>query len=80
MHELSLVQELIDRVAERFPEERVLRVVVEVGAGAAVMPDALAFAFEVCRAGTVMDGAVLDVRTAPDGDGLLLRAVEVACV
>lgn len=78
MHEVSLVEELVAVLAERCAGERVLRVVVEVGEAAAVLPDALAFAFEACQAGTPLAGAVLEVRGRCAGDGLWLRAVEVA--
>jgi hydrogenase nickel incorporation protein HypA/HybF len=65
MHELSLACSILDACAERAGEERVLRVTVEVGQLAAVMPDALRFCFDVCARGTVLEGAELEILEIP---------------
>jgi hydrogenase nickel incorporation protein HypA/HybF len=65
VHELGLVQELVAVVSERFKDDEVTKVVVEVGALAAVLPDALTFAFEACREGAGLARATLEVRRVP---------------
>lgn len=65
MHEVGLAQEIVAIVERHAAGARVTRVVVEVGRLAAVVPDALRFAFELCREGTVADQAVLDIVEVP---------------
>ncbi|MBV8096046.1 MAG: hydrogenase maturation nickel metallochaperone HypA [Acetobacteraceae bacterium] len=65
MHELSLACSIVDACAERAGEARVLRVTVEVGQLAAVLPDALRFCFDVCAQGTVLEGAELEILEIP---------------
>jgi hydrogenase nickel incorporation protein HypA/HybF len=43
----------------------VKRVVLEVGALAAVLPDSLRFCFELSTEGTPLEGAALDIRRTP---------------
>ena len=73
MHELSLACSIVDACAERAGEARVLRVTVEVGQLAAVLPDALRFWFDVCAQGTVLEGAELEILDIPG------RAICDAC-
>ena len=50
MHELSLVQNLLDQLEElvrQHSKERVLRVTLEIGSFAGVVEDSLRFAFEI---------------------------------
>ena len=47
MHELALTQSLVDLVAERTVGRRVVAVNVRVGDAAGVVPDAMAFCFDV---------------------------------
>ncbi len=61
MHEMALTQDLLELVEERFRGRRVTRVVLEVGKLAAVLPDAFRFCFELCAAGTVAEGAELEI-------------------
>lgn len=46
MHELGIAMEIADLASERAGDSRVTRVIVEVGKLTAVLPDALAFAWE----------------------------------
>jgi hydrogenase nickel incorporation protein HypA/HybF len=62
MHEMALTQDLVEVLSERCAGRRVTRVVLEVGKLAAVVPDTLRFCFDLCAAGTVADGAVLEIR------------------
>jgi hydrogenase nickel incorporation protein HypA/HybF len=66
MHELSITQEVVDRIVERLGDVRVRRVRLEVGRLSGVVPDAMAFCFELVTAGTGLEGAALEIET-PDG-------------
>ena len=65
MHELSLATAVVDACAERAEGARVLRVRVEIGQLAAVLPDALRFCFEICAEGTAVEGAELEILETP---------------
>jgi hydrogenase nickel incorporation protein HypA/HybF len=65
MHELSLATAVVDACAVRSAGARVLRVRVEIGQLAAVLPDALRFCFDACAAGTVVEGAELEILETP---------------
>ncbi len=65
MHELSLATAVVDACAERAAGARVLRVRVEIGQLAAVLPDALRFCFDICAQGTAVEGAELDILETP---------------
>ena len=58
---MAIVSSLVDCVAEAVDSQRVLRVVLEVGALTAVAPDALRFGFDVCAKGTALEGAELAI-------------------
>lgn len=68
MHEVGLCQEIVAIAEARAAGARVLRIVVEVGKLAAVVPDALRFAFEVIAEGTSLEGAALEL-VEVDGRG-----------
>jgi hydrogenase nickel incorporation protein HypA/HybF len=61
MHELGLVQEVIDVCAARAEGARVRRVVLEVGKLAAVLPAAMRFCFELVAAESALAGAELEI-------------------
>ncbi|HVW28726.1 MAG TPA: hydrogenase maturation nickel metallochaperone HypA [Polyangiaceae bacterium] len=65
MHELGLALEVVDCVQARAPGARVKRVVLEVGALTAVLPDALRFCFDLSTEGTPLKGASLDIIERP---------------
>jgi hydrogenase nickel incorporation protein HypA/HybF len=65
MHELALAQEIIEQVADRAHGARVLRVVLEIGALAAVLPDALRFCFDLAAEETALEGAQLELVETP---------------
>jgi len=77
MHEMAIVAGILDAVTEKCEGRRVVKVVVEVGRLAAVLPDALRFCFEVAACGTDAEGAVLDII---DGRGSELRVREMEVV
>ena len=68
MHELSLAEALIELVEEesrKLASAHVRIVRLEIGAVAAVEPEAMRFCFDVVARGTSADGAVLDIITVP---------------
>jgi hydrogenase nickel incorporation protein HypA/HybF len=65
MHELGLCAQMVDDVSAKVGEQKVARVVLEIGALSAVLPDAMRFCFDLCTQGTPLEGAALDVREVP---------------
>lgn len=68
MHEMSLVQGLLDIIGqemERHGATRLITVRVRHGALAAVVPDAMRFSWEVMTKDTPLDGAVLEMDEVP---------------
>jgi hydrogenase nickel incorporation protein HypA/HybF len=66
MHELALAQAIIETAEQQAAAngaKRVLRLSVRVGELTAVMPDALRFCFEIAAAGSILDGATLELTT-----------------
>ncbi len=66
MHEYSLVQALLTRVAREASERRasaVHKVAVRIGPLAGVERSLFATAFDVLSAGTIADGAALEIQT-----------------
>lgn len=61
MHELGITRNIVSIVEEAAKGRRVKRVALDVGRLAGVMPDALAFCFDVVSKGTALDGARLDI-------------------
>jgi hydrogenase nickel incorporation protein HypA/HybF len=65
VHELALTEQVVEMVRERLGERRVVRVRLEIGRLAAVMPDAVRFCFDVCCRGTSLEGARLEIDEVP---------------
>lgn len=65
MHELGITEEILAIVVEHSKGAAVRRVVLEIGKLSAVLPDALRFCFELCSAGTVAEGASLEIIETP---------------
>ncbi len=65
MHELSIAEAVVEACAQRAEGARVVRVRLEVGALAAVMPDALRFCFDICAQETPVEGAALEIDEIP---------------
>ncbi|WP_027944441.1 hydrogenase maturation nickel metallochaperone HypA [Amycolatopsis taiwanensis] len=61
MHELSITQCVVDAIAERFADSRVLAVRLEIGKLSGVVPDAVRFCFDLVAEGTSVAGARLDI-------------------
>ena len=65
MHELSIAEAIVAIASRHADGARVERVEVKVGHLRQVVPDALAFAFELVTAGTALDGAELVLEEVP---------------
>src|SRR5690349_3833211 len=63
MHELSMMQSVVNICEQNAAGNRVKAVTIEVGELSGVIPDALEFCFEACTNGTLLEGArlVIDV-------------------
>lgn len=59
------VLEIVLEECQRHHVESVERISLQVGALAAVVPDALSFCFQVVAQGTPAENAVLDIETVP---------------
>jgi Zn finger protein HypA/HybF involved in hydrogenase expression len=70
MHEVSIARALLETVEHAALDaglERVTRLNVELGENAGVAPEALSFAMDLARAGTIAEGAEV-VYTGPGAD------------
>jgi hydrogenase nickel incorporation protein HypA/HybF len=65
MHELSIADAVVRIAARHAAGRRVTRVEVKVGHLRQVVPDSLAFAFELVAGGTVLEGAELVLEEVP---------------
>ena len=61
MHELSIAQSVLAIVCRHAAGRRVTRVQLKVGHLRQVVPDALAFSFELVAQGTTVEGAQLEI-------------------
>ena|SRR5689334_958634 len=65
MHELAITQSVVDLVVQRTTGRRVVSVNVQVGRLSGVVPDSMAFCFDLATVGTALAGARLDIEEAP---------------
>ena len=83
MHEMSLAENVLQIVEETARAQhavRVRNVVLEIGALAAVEPDAMRFCFDAVTRGTIAEGAQLEIVETP-GQGWCLdcgKSVQLA--
>jgi hydrogenase nickel incorporation protein HypA/HybF len=63
MHELGITQNIIAIVAEHAKERKISKVVLQIGALSAIIPDSIRFCFDVCAEGTPAEGAALEIET-----------------
>ena len=61
VHELSIMEGVVDAIGERLAGEQIARVRLEIGTLAGVDVDALRFCFDVCTRGTPLAGAELAI-------------------
>ena len=67
MHELAIVEGVVDAVAERLPGAQVTCVRLEIGALSGVVADSVRFCFELATEGTSLQGARLEI-SEPAGE------------
>jgi hypothetical protein len=77
MHELGLTMNIVAICEEHAAGRKVTRVRLELGTLSAVMADALRFCFDVVAAGTVVEGATLEIVEVVDGRDLAVKEMEV---
>jgi hydrogenase nickel incorporation protein HypA/HybF len=65
MHEIGLCESLLDAVERRAAGRRVTGVTFRVGVLHRVVPASMDMAFELVAAGSVAEGAAVEVRTVP---------------
>jgi hydrogenase nickel incorporation protein HypA/HybF len=68
VHELAIAESLMEIVLEegrRHNLKEVTLIRLQIGALAAVVPEALTFSFEMVRQNTIASGAVLEIETLP---------------
>ncbi|MFC4252976.1 hydrogenase maturation nickel metallochaperone HypA [Sinimarinibacterium flocculans] len=65
MHELGITRSVVSIVSEQAKGAKVLRVTLEIGKLAAILPDAVRFCFDVCAQGTSLEGAALEIIETP---------------
>jgi hydrogenase nickel incorporation protein HypA/HybF len=61
VHELALMESLVEAVIEQLGTRRIARVRVEIGRLAGVAIEAMRFSFDVCASGTPLEGAELEI-------------------
>jgi hydrogenase nickel incorporation protein HypA/HybF len=65
VHELAIMESVVDAVTERVGDVNVVRVLLEIGELSGVVPDALRFCFDLAAAGTPLAGAALEIIEVP---------------
>ncbi len=65
MHEFGITQNIVAIALEHSRGAKVRRVTLEIGKLSAIMPDAIAFCFDVCCQNTAMAGATLEIVEIP---------------
>jgi hydrogenase nickel incorporation protein HypA/HybF len=68
MHEVGLMQQTLEIALEHAAQHKahgIIRMTLRVGALSGVVPEALSFAFDVLRRGTIAEGAELELETVP---------------
>jgi hydrogenase nickel incorporation protein HypA/HybF len=77
MHELAIVEGVVDQVTGRLPDAKISWVRLEIGALSGVVSDALRFSFDLVTEGTNLQGATLEIAEIPDSQELKIAAVKV---
>lgn len=65
MHELSLVQGVVEICEQHSGGRRVLEVTLEIGTLSGVVPEALEFCFDAATRGSLLEGAKLIIERVP---------------
>ena len=65
MHELAIVEDVVDAVTQRLPDSKITSVRLEIGELSGVVADALLFPFGLATEGTNLEGATLEITPVP---------------
>jgi len=65
VHELAVTESVVSGVCEHVNGAKVTRVVLQIGKLSGVVPDAVRFCFDVCAAGTALEGSTLEIIELP---------------
>lgn len=65
MHELAITQSVVEMITDRIPDRRVTLVRLEIGKLAGIVPDSVAFCFDLVAQGTNVEDAALDITQPP---------------
>ncbi|MGR9108825.1 MAG: hydrogenase maturation nickel metallochaperone HypA/HybF [Gammaproteobacteria bacterium] len=65
MHEVALTESIVQVCSERAGDARVLRVTLQIGTLACVLPDALRFCYDIAVEGTPLQGSELEIVRSP---------------
>lgn len=65
MHELAIAESVLETITARIGDRQVRGVRLEIGKLSGISADSLRFCFELAAAGTVVDGAHLDIVEPP---------------
>jgi hydrogenase nickel incorporation protein HypA/HybF len=61
VHELSIVEAVIEQITDRLGDTRIAVVRLEIGELSGVVPDAIRFCFDLAAEGTAVAGAELEI-------------------
>ncbi len=65
MHELAIIESVVDTVADRLGDAKISSVRLEVGELSGVVADSLLFCFGLAAEGTTLAGATLEITQIP---------------
>lgn len=65
VHELAIVESVVEAISDRIGDSRVTRVRLEIGKLSGVMPDAVRFCFDIATEDTPLVGALLEIIETP---------------
>jgi hydrogenase nickel incorporation protein HypA/HybF len=65
VHELAIIEGVVEQVTGRLPDARISSVRLEVGELSGVVPDSLRFCFDLATGGTGLQGASLEITEIP---------------
>jgi hydrogenase nickel incorporation protein HypA/HybF len=65
VHELAIIEGVVDTVTERLGDAKISSVRLEIGALSGVVNDSLRFCFELATEGTSLQGASLEITQIP---------------
>lgn len=65
MHELGIIENIINITSEHAKGRKIQRILLEIGQLSGIMSDAIRFGFDVCSQGTLLEGAILEITETP---------------